>query len=308
MTVARTCRFLVIPLAAFAASTALAGDKAFDKRFNAPPGGHLTLHTDAGAVAVVGHDAREVVIHAEISGPDADRMIITAEQDSSGVTVTGRKTSFSWFGWTVLRVKFTIDVPRDYPLELETAGGALDVRNLNASVQGTTSGGSIDVRDVIGATNMHTSGGRIDAERLSGPTELTTSGGSIDVNEAAGNLDVRTSGGSIRLVSIQGRVAADTSGGSIRAEVRENHGVSLTTLGGGITLLIPENTRASIDAATSGGSVESGIAVSITGTVDRSRLRGAINGGGEPIFLRTLGGGIQIEPLEVKGSREGPAR
>lgn len=296
--VTRTCRLLVILAVWLPASASLAAQTSFDKRLNAPPGGHLTLDTDVGSVVIVGRDTHEVVIHADIS--DSDHMDISAEQNSSGVTVTGRVTPFSWLSWLDFRsmhVRFTIDVPRDYPVQIQTSGGSIDVGQLTAAVDGKTSGGGIRLRDVVGSINVQTSGGGIRAERVNGPTELRTSGGSIDIVDSTGDLDVRTSGGSIDLESIEGRVKAATSGGSVHAEVRTNRGVFLTSSGGSVTLLLPENVHATLDAKTSGGRAQSALVLSSTELDEHSHLRGAINGGGEQVFLRTSGGSILVGPL-----------
>jgi len=296
--VTRTFRFLVILPVWFAASAAFAAPKSFDQRFNAPPGGHLTLDTDVGSVAIVGHDTHEIVIHADMS--DSDHLDVTAVQNSLGVTVIGRVKGRSWFDrldLTATHVRFTIDVPRDYPVQIQTSGGGLDVRKLTASVAGRTSGGAITLQDVVGSISVHTSGGSISAERINGPTELRTSGGSIEIVDSTGDLDVRTSGGSIDLNSVEGKVKAVTSGGSVHAAVRVNRGVLLTTSGGTITLLLPQNVPASIDAQTSGGRAQSELPLSGTELAERSHLRGTLNGGGEQIFLRTSGGSINVRPL-----------
>jgi DUF4097 and DUF4098 domain-containing protein YvlB len=294
----------LLPIIAVAliASVSQSAEKAFDKRFNVAPGGRLMLQTDVGSVVIVGNAGHEVVIHADMSGSDAflADLNITAEQASSGVTVTARKARLSWFDWFDFgekRVHFTIAVPRDYSIELKTAGGSLDVRKVNGPVLGATSGGHIVVQDVTGSVNMHTSGGSIDAERLNGATELETSGGSISVADASGDLDAHTSGGSIRLKNIDGSVRAATSGGSVHAEMRSNRGISLSTSGGTISLLLPGNVGASIDASTSGGRVSSELPFSSTETADNSHLRGAINGGGEHVVLHTSGGSIRLGPL-----------
>jgi len=296
--VTRTVGFLVILSVWFAAPAAFAAPKSFDQRFNAPPGGHLTLDTDVGSVAIVGHDTHEIVIHTDMS--DSDHLDVTAARNSLGVTVIGRVTGRSWFdrfNFTPTHVRFTIDVPRDYPVQIQTSGGGLDVRKLTASVAGRTSGGGITLQDVTGSISVQTSGGSISAERLNGPTELRTSGGSIEIVGSSGDLDVRTSGGSIDLNSVDGKVKAVTSGGSVHAAVRVNRGVFVTTSGGTITLLLPGNAPASIDAQTSGGRAQSQLPLSSTELAKHSHLRGTLNGGGEQIFLRTSGGSINVRPL-----------
>ncbi|MFL6601526.1 MAG: DUF4097 family beta strand repeat-containing protein [Steroidobacteraceae bacterium] len=298
----RTRTLVVTLAAALIASVSLSAEKVFDKRFSVPAAGRLTLDTDVGSVDLVGRDGHEVVIHAQVNGSDtflAD-LNITAEQAPSGVRVTAQKAHSTWFEWFNLsqeRVHFTIDVPRDWSVELKTAGGYLDVRNVNAPVRGTTSGGRIAVRDVTGSVKMHTSGGGIEAEHLNGNAVLETSGGSISVADVRGDLDVHTSGGGIRLQNIDASVKAETSGGSVHAEMRSNRGISLSTSGGTISLLLPAKTGASLDASTSGGRVSSALPLSSTETDERNHLRGAINGGGEQVLLHSSGGSINVGPL-----------
>lgn len=295
-----TARLMVILAATLGTSVAFAAQRTYDNTLSAPAGGRLILDADVGSVSVVGHDAPQVVVHADLDGSQAflDRLQIDARQTPSGVTISERAAHGwnDWFNFGSTRVHFTIQVPRNYPVDLRTSGGSLDVRDLDASAQGKTSGGSIHVQNVTGEVNMHTSGGSVEAEHLNGPAELSSSGGPIDVTDSTGNLDLRTSGGGITIDNGDGTVDAHTSGGSIRAQLRSNRGINLSTSGGGITLLLPRNSRGSLDAETSGGSVDSDFPVSTTHFGDRNHLQGTIGGGGAAISLHTSGGSIHLEP------------
>ena len=296
-----TTKIFVIIAATLCSSVALAAQRTFDKQLNAPPGGRLTFNADVGSVTVVGHDAPDVVVHAELEGSQSflDRLHISAEQTSSGVTISVHAPHSGWSDWFNFgstRVRFDVQVPRGYPVDLRTSGGHIDVRDLSAEVRAQTSGGSVVVQNVAGTVNAHTSGGSIEAERLNGSTRLTTSGGSIDVTDSAGDLYLRTSGGSIHIQNEDGRVDAHTSGGGIRAAMRTNRGITLGTSGGSITLLLPQDTHGSIEATTSGGHVTSDFPLTTTEIVAGSDLRGAIGGGGPSIYLHTSGGSIHIEP------------
>ncbi len=133
---------------------------------------------------------------------------------------------------------------------------------------------------------------------INGPIALRTSGGSIEVADSTGEMDLHSSGGSIYLERIDGKVQASTSGGAVEAKVRANRGLSLVTSGGSIALALPARARGSIDAHTSGGRARSAIPLSTTEIASGTELRGALNGGGDPIFLRTSGGSISISPLD----------
>jgi DUF4097 and DUF4098 domain-containing protein YvlB len=292
-------RLLLVPILELTASAGWAADRTFDQHFTAPPGGRLTVDTDVGAITVVGHSARDLTVHADISGTDADHIKISAEQTANGVTVIGRSTEGGWFhfGFGSNRVRITVDLPSDYPVELKTSGGPIEVRAVSAQVRGSTSGGAIELRDIAGAIDMHTSGGGIDAENLKGSVRLRSSGGPLDIANVTGDLDVHTSGGGIDLRNIDGKIDAETSGGGVHVEARSNHGISLSTSGGPVTLLLPADVHAFVDAETSGGHVRSEIPVSVTEVAEPNHLRGQINGGGERIALHSSGGGIHIEKL-----------
>lgn len=294
-------KVVLILTAILATSAALAAEKTFDKRLDAPAGGQLTVNADVGSVSVVGGDGAQVVVHADLEGPQSflDRLHVSAEQTPSGVTISAQMDHAGWFDWFNIgwnRVQFTVQVPRNYPVDLRTSGGSLDVRNLNASVRGKTSGGSIHVENISGTVEVHTSGGGITAQQVKGPANLSTSGGGIGVSDSAGDLYLRTSGGGIRIQNDDGKVDAHTSGGSIEAQLRTNDGINLETSGGSITLQLPQGTHGALDAETSGGDVTSNLPVTTSGTVSGDHLHGDIAGGGPSIYLRTSGGSIRIEP------------
>jgi hypothetical protein len=294
-------RLATILTALLTASIALAAQSTYDKTLDAPAGGRLTFDSDVGSVSVVGSDGHQVTVHAELEGADSSlrRLHIDAEQTPSGVTVSARMERNGWLDWFdfgSIRVHFDVRVPRDYPIDLRTSGGDLDMRDLNAAVDARTSGGGISLQNVDGRAHAHTSGGGIRAERLAGPADLSTSGGSIEVTDSTGDLELHTSGGGIRIQNDDGKVDADTSGGSIRAQLRSNRGIRLVTSGGGITLLLPQNTHASIEAGTSGGGVTSGFSVTTTQFGAKDHLQGTIGGGGPSVYLHTSGGSIRLEP------------
>jgi len=299
-----TARLVVLIAATLGASVAVAAQRNYDRRLEAPAGGRMTFDTDVGSITVVGHDAPEVVIHARLQGSRSflAHLHIDAEGAASGVTVSVHSAHRGWLDWLdwldsgPSRVRFAVEVPHDYPINLRTSGGRIGVRDLNASVRAASSGGGARVQNVAGTVDVHTSGGRIEAEHIAGPAELSSSGGGIEVADSTGDLQLSTSGGGIRLKNDEGRIHAVTSGGSIRAQLRANRGLSLNTSGGGITLLLPQNAHAAIDAQTSGGDIRADFPFSMTKIAAEDHLVGAIGGGGPPISLRTSGGSIHIEP------------
>lgn len=294
-----TAAIMLIIAATLGTSLAAAADRTYDKRVKAPSGGQLTFRADIGSVSVVGSDSPDVVIHADLEGSESflSDFHISAGQTPSGVTVSARKAHRDSFDQGPTRVQFTIEVPRSYPIDLQTSAGSLDLRDLKASVHAVTSGGSVRVQDIAGKVDVGSSGGSIHAERLTGTSSrLNTSGGAVDVADSTGDLTLYTSGGSIHIRNDDGKVDAHTSGGGIRAELTANHGVNLSTSGGSITVLLPRDTHASLEAETSAGRVTSDFPFSATEVSEKTHLRGAIGGGGAPISLHTSAGDIRLEP------------
>ena len=296
-----TAGLIVIIAATLFTTVAFAAQRSYDRRLSAPPGGRLTFYTDVGSVTVVGHHAPEVIIHAELRGSESflARFHISAEQTPSGVTIAAHGAQGGWHHWFDFgsnQVRFAVEVPRDYPVDLQTSGGDVDVRNLNASVRATTSGGNGSVQNVVGTVTVHTSGGNIEADHIKGAAELSTSGGNIHVTDSTGDLDLRTAGGDLRMQNDDGRVHAVTLGGNIQARLRANRGISFSTDGGDITLLLPQNTRASIEAKTSGGRITCDFPLSTMRISAGDHVLGALGGGGSPISLHASGGSIHIAP------------
>lgn len=304
-----------------------AAEDAFTKTLAVPANGTLVVDVDFGSIEVTSHASNEVQIdvHRKVTlRTEAAETAFLAERpimvstDGSTTTVralkAGKRTGWNW-GRTKLEGKYVIKVPAAFAAELHTQGGKIEVKDLAGGVKANTSGGSLSFHGIRGGINGDTSGGGIQVEESVGTLKLDTSGGSIQVDGGSGTLKADTSGGSITIKNFKGDAHADTSGGSITFEKFEGevHGstsggsikastealvekeIRLETSGGGITLSVPEKSAFELDAATSGGGVTSELPVEGVGKPRQSSMKGAVNGGGKLVKLRTSGGGIRIK-------------
>ena len=242
------------------------------------------MDADSASVQVSGGNTNQVVVHMSAQGSDKDLADTKFEavQGSNGVNVTLRRQEkgswFSWRSWSgEQRIKVT--VPRQYVISVRTGGG------------------SVELKDTVGVATLKTSGGDIAAKNVNGNIELRTSGGGILADTIRGDVDANTSGGDVRLLLVDGRIKGNTSGGSVRCSlVGSNRGISVTTSGGDIELILPQATTGNIEATTSGGGITSGLPVSATVQKD-DRLEGSLNGGGPAIRAHTSGGSISLRAL-----------
>lgn len=308
-------------------------EEQINKRFTVEPGGNLVVDVDFGAVEVSANGTREVTVDVvrKISrrSKAAEQEFlrerpVTFEQDGNTIIIRSRAKAKigGWRGWLGgfqrTEGKYAITVPKQFNAHLKTSGGGIGVSDLTGEVKagtsggrltfarlrgpldGGTSGGGIRVDDCQGTIKVNTSGGGIDLSGGAGSFDGATSGGSVSVKDFDGPVRVRTSGGGINIENVTGKVYGSTSGGSISARFDSilDDEVKLETSGGGVTARIPGDSAFDLDAATSGGGVSSDFSVTgATGKPRRDRLKGAINGGGKPVVLRSSGGSIHVKKM-----------
>lgn len=276
-------RFSVIALVLLAACTAQGADKTLDRTFKVSPGGSLVVDADGASIKVSGTDSKQVTVRMRLSGPERELAATTldATQNGNQITATMKRSKgdslFSWGSWRS-EASIEVTVPRQFEIDARTGGG------------------NIDLKDTVGAVQLKTSGGDVIARNLDGVVSLRTSGGSITADKVRGDVEAKTSGGDVRLLNIDGRIKGHTSGGNVRVSlVGDNRGITATTSGGNVELILPRNATGDVSASTSGGNVSTDLPITTTVLKER-RLEGKLNGGGQPIEARTSGGDIRLRP------------
>jgi len=281
-------------------------DKDVDHTFNVQPGGDLILDAAEGNITVTGTDGSDVVVHVIAHGSDDPlrHFDVSFEQDGNTVKVSSRheRRYFRLFENNSLDVKYMVEVPHSFNLDLKTSGGDITVSKIKGKIDGETSGGDLDISSVEGVVRMSTSGGNVNAANSSGDFDLGTSGGSMEGKKLDGPIHMETSGGNIELRDCNGKLYATTSGGNIEVTMEDNKGIELSTSGGNVTVRLPRSASGDVAAEASGGDVNSDFPFS--GKIKEGRMNGKINGGGPMIKLETSGGDIAINSMEPSKGEE----
>lgn len=299
------------------------------KSFQVQSGGQLLVQADRGSITVetAEVEAVNIEITRTVTGSQSkaeqalkDHVITTTQKDhviDVRAENKGRKSS-GWFSSPPqLKVSYRITVPRQFDVNLKTAGGSISVGQLTGKVQADTSGGSLKFEKIKGPLTARTSGGTITVAGCKGAVEVASSGGSLNLSDIEGDVSARTSGGSIRVDKITGKsvvhtsggsinvaridgsIEADTSGGSITASLSEQPSgdCSFKTSGGSVTIGLGKKTAVDVDAHATAGRITTDFAVIsvIKGEQKKNELRGKINGGGPLITAHTSGGSIRLE-------------
>ena len=286
-------------------------ERTVEKSFNVAGAGTLHVETQGGEIRVSPSGDRTVKVTAREkiradSDAEADEILkkleLTIEQTGNDITARAKyerqPSGFHWGSWPPVQVDFIVTVPAEFATDLHTSGGGITIGDLNGKAFARTSGGGIKLGRMGGEVNAKTSGGSFALGSAGADVSLETSGGDISAGAVAGKADLSTSGGGIRLDSVGGAVRAHTSGGSIKAAIAGplKEECSLSTSGGDIRVNVEKTAAFRLDASTSGGGVHAdGLTITMEGGgTGRSKLAGAVNGGGPTLKLRTSGGSISI--------------
>jgi DUF4097 and DUF4098 domain-containing protein YvlB len=246
-----------------------------ERSFDVGASGKLRLESDTGAVRIDSHPAGRVDVRVVRDGRHGEELRVDMAQRGNEIIITGDLPDRDrQRGWHELEVEFVIRLPRGFDLDIETAGGSIDIDDLDGEVEAYTAGGSIRLAELGGSVVARTAGGSIELESSGGDVKLKTAGGSISISRAGGTVEANTAGGSISVEEAEGAVRARTAGGSIRIG-RSGGDVEAHTSGGSVSI---EDVYGAVDASTAGGSIT-------------ARLRTQPSGNSE---LRTFGGNVTV--------------
>jgi Toastrack DUF4097 len=319
-------------LLALSISTAFAlSQENVTEELDAAPGGNLIVDVAFGTIDLSAGADDKVTIEAHRKIETTDEasekkylaeVPIVINKEGNTVTVRARRLeqkSWDWTCNTTMDARYTVRVPKSFNLDLKTGGGMiaasgvagtttaatgggkLKLDHLRGPLNAKTSGGSIVLSSCEGSLDIKTSGGGITATEGKGTLEAKTSGGSISVRNFDGDATVKTSGGRLTFEQVNGRVIGKTSGGSISAALVSPvpGDVELISSAGSIELAVPADAAVNIQAAASSGTVSNNLPIVATRS-ERDELRGAVNGGGKSVILRSSAGSISIKSTASK--------
>ena len=228
--------------------------------------------------------------------------------------------------------------------------GDIEIRNTQGTVNADAVDGNIDIRHSTGEVSASTTDGDIEIRNTQGAVNVNTVDGRIETMTTAGNVDASTLKGDIGLFDTRGYVKAQATRGSIEVGVARTNRVSdpnntgepslppdsvspdtdppdadppdsdqdpetlcnLETTEGNVTVYLPDDLAASIEAeGSSGGLLLSRLWREEVGHINsdfglnqsewgvffyrQSEASGDINGGGDRIRLKTNSGNIYIK-------------
>lgn len=262
-----------------------------EKRFTVTGAPELLLTTFDGSIEIRSGDAKSVVVEIEKRGPTKEaieQLTVETKQDQNRIEVTVKRPAHDTVLFGIGHMSSTARLIVTMPSE-----GRIVARSGD---------GSIRVEHVRGRLELRTGDGSIRATDIGGEMVFATGDGSVTIDNADGDLEVDTGDGSVSVAGKLGIVKVHTGDGAItfRAEpgTKMKGDWSLSTGDGGVSLYLPTDFGAELDAHTDDGSIRNDLDVANddrNGERERRTLKGKLGGGGPTLRIRTGDGGVRIK-------------
>jgi hypothetical protein len=129
---------------------------------------------------------------------------------------------------------------------------------------------------------------------------VSTVNGGVEVRALGGRTTARTTNGGIVAKDIVGALEARTVNGGVRAGFAAigTNDITLSTVNGGVRLTLPESAKATVNATWVNGGFNSAGLKFETRESGKRHFEGLLNGGGTPINVNTVNGGIRIASVD----------
>jgi hypothetical protein len=226
-----------------------------------------TLHVDTNDASIEVSRGVSNTINAHIVADGVSigntGVRVTEHQEGDKVELQVRVPNQWGFHLNMHRgVRVEIQVPPQSTLDLHSGDGHISVNGVAGQARLDTGDGHIDVQDFNGSIHGHTGDGH------------------MSVDGVFTDLDLRTGDGHIDL--------------TVRPGSKMANGWLIHTSDGRVEAKLPQDLAAEIYANTGDGKIQLDLPVTVNGSIESTRIRGKLNGGGPLLEITTGDGGIHI--------------
>lgn len=186
----------------------------------------LQIENPLGNVRIEGHDGKSIMIETHKHAPDdetLDRLRVSLVPDPDGTvritTAADPSPEAKRQARSAVSVDIIIRAPRDARIDASVGSGKLEVLDMDGGGELDSASGAITVRNISGDLYTHS---------LSGRMTLTQVFGALDAATVSSDLDLDTIGGQ--------RLVASANQGKIAGRRVRARDVELTTTNGNISL------------------------------------------------------------------------
>ncbi len=284
-------RLPVAPVALLAAALALpavfasahAEPSTWDRTFDVSGTPSLAIRTNDGAVRVRTVGGHHVGVHITTRGWTLGPrgVHVDASQEGNHIEVVAKVPRWIGFSFSINRgLLIEVTLPAHADLDVDTGDG------------------SVTISPHEGTIKVHSGDGNISADGLRGDLTLSSGDGWITGTGLDGRLRAHSGDGHVRLDGRFDALEVTTGDGGIDLEAAPGSKLVddwyVRTGDGGVTVRLPRDFKARLDAHTGDGGITLDLPIEVQGQISRSSITGNLNGGGRPFVLRTGDGPIRI--------------
>jgi hypothetical protein len=262
-----------------------------DKRFAVTGVPEVSLSTFDGSIELQPSEGSEVLVEIEKRGPTkeaVEALEVTATQEGNRIVVDVKRPRSETFSGGIgfqpsVSARLIVSVPRRANVAARTGDGSIRLEGLSGRLELRTGDGSIRAANVSGTLRLHTGDGSITVERAEGTLDLDTGDGGVNVTGKLTAVKMHTGDGSIVYRAEPGTVMTDAW--------------EMSTGDGGISLYLPSDFGAELDARTGDGSIHNELTVAGAEPQTRENrrsIRGRLGDGGKVLRIRTGDGTIRL--------------
>lgn len=260
-----------------------------EKRFTVSGTPELRLTTFDGSIEIQAWDKPDVLIEIEKRGATkeaVDGIKVESTQKGNQIELEvkqPRSESFRGIGfYQSTSARLVVQVPKESNIWARSGDGSIKIERISGKLELRTGDGSIRASDVRGELTLNTGDGSVTVDGGEGRLDLNTSDGGVNVEGSFSALKLHTGDGSIVYRAPSGTTMADDW--------------EITTGDGGVTLYLPREFGADLDAHTGDGAIRNELEVSDAsgGEINKRTVRGRLGSGGKLLRVRTGDGSIRL--------------
>lgn len=239
-----------------------------EHHFETPRPVELHVEIGRGSVQVDATDTTES--HVEVTGRDADRVLV--EQHDDRLSVVGPRARGGFLGGES-RLDVRIVVPRDSSLAIRTGSADIHVDGVVATAQLRSGSGGIRLGTLTGPGLVETGSGDVHVERVGAELRVKSGSGDVTVDHTEAALSISTGSGDVAIGTAAGPSVVKTGSGDL--SVAESlTDVTLTTGSGDLVVSAARNGRVSARGAS--GDVRVGVPAGLPVWTDVSTVSGSL--------------------------------
>jgi len=122
---------------------------------------------------------------------------------------------------------------------------------------------------------------------VNGAVNVGQIGGEVGVTSVNGRVEIAQAGSLTQLSSINGRTTVSVM------QIGEG-GLRVSSINGGVEIGLPAETNADVEVRSVNGGIDSDLPISVIGEMRRGQLVGKLGGGGVPIRITSVNGGVTL--------------